>query len=142
MTALLVLALDGAAWAAVTVGAVLSAVAVVVTVFAIGARRQVERRVEALADQLDAPPAVDSGVDAALSRLHAAIDTSAFGAARRAEAVLVRALDAIPQGVVLYAPDGKQVVRNRAAAAFLDVRHGGPELDKVMWELLSPGFAG
>lgn len=142
MTGPLFLAVDGLVVGTVAVAAFAVGVAAFVVVATVQRRRRVEHRLEALADRLEAPPGLSGGVDGALARLHGAIDASAFGAARRAEAVLVRALDAIPQGVVLYTHDGKQAVRNRAAGAFLDVRHGGPVLDKVMWELLTPGFAG
>jgi two-component system sensor histidine kinase SenX3 len=125
-----------AAAALVVVSAVLSARA------RARAAHAVQRRLEDLADRIDARPAVGSGLGGQLDRLESAIDASAFGAARRAEAVLIRALDAIPQGVVLFARDGSQMVQNRAAVAFLDVRQGGPELDQTMWGLLRPGFAG
>ena len=139
----MILAMDGAAVVVIIVAVVTVAVAIAWAVYTvITTRAEVEQRVNDLADRLEAPMAVVPGVGGALDRLTGAVDKSAFGAAQRAEALLVRALDAIPQGVVLYAPDGKQLVRNRAAAAFLDVRHGGPELDKVMWELLTPGFTG
>ncbi len=116
--------------------------AAVIAISAARRRASIGRRIDELADRLDAPVAIMPGPEGSVQRLGAAIDQSAFGAARRVETLLEQALDSIPQGVVLYAPDGKQTVRNRAAAAFLDVRHGGPELDQVMWDLLTPGFTG
>ncbi|MEO9224455.1 MAG: ATP-binding protein [Acidimicrobiales bacterium] len=124
------------------VSVICAGVAALVAISAARRRARIARRIDELADRLDAPVAIMPGAEGSVQRLGTAIDQSAFVAARRVETLLGQALDSIPQGVVLYAPDGKQTVCNRAATAFLDVRHGGPELDQVMWDLLTPGFAG
>lgn len=64
---------------------------------------------------------------------------------RSAEALtehLVRALNAIPQGVVVTDADGEVVVRNDVAAHFAEGRHGEALVHAAVEELLAEALAG
>jgi len=55
---------------------------------------------------------------------------------------LERALDAIPQGVVIVDRDGAVIVRNRIAEAFADARHGDALVGAAIDALLGEALAG
>jgi len=106
-----------------------------------------------LRDRLDAlvarfgpePPAGPAAdLDDALTRLERVVDahfhTSAQTAA--ASARLVRALDVIPQGVVLADESGTVVFRNRAASDFFAARHGEALVEAAIDQLITAAAAG
>jgi len=55
---------------------------------------------------------------------------------------IVRGLDAVPQGIVLCDATGVEVVRNAAAATFLDARHADALVERAVEEELAAALAG
>ncbi|HEY5154342.1 MAG TPA: ATP-binding protein [Acidimicrobiales bacterium] len=55
---------------------------------------------------------------------------------------LLRALDAIPQGVLIADAHGKVVYRNRVAESFADARHSDALVEAAVGELLDEALAG
>ena len=62
--------------------------------------------------------------------------------ARQATTRLVRAIDAVPHGVVLWDDGGREVVRNAAAAAFVGARHGDALVESAVREGLRAALGG
>jgi two-component system sensor histidine kinase SenX3 len=57
-------------------------------------------------------------------------------------AMVSRALDGVPQGVVVCDEDGREVVRNAAAAAFTEARHAEALVERAVEEELLGALAG
>ena len=57
-------------------------------------------------------------------------------------AMVSRALDAVPQGVVVCDDDGREVVRNQAAAAFTEARHAEALVERAVEEELLGALGG
>jgi two-component system sensor histidine kinase SenX3 len=55
---------------------------------------------------------------------------------------LARALDAVPQGVVVWDEDGAEVTRNAAAAAYVGARHGEALVDSAVRDALRAALEG
>jgi two-component system sensor histidine kinase SenX3 len=110
------------------------------------ARRALVRRLDTAALRLeDNPPAVDPrGLEKTLARLERAVDRSVLrgGDAAVAEARLSRALEAIPQGVLICDDQGDVAYRNSAAAAFAGARHGDALVLAAIGELIQRALAG
>ncbi len=114
---------------------------------AVVARRRTERRVEVAAERLEralpdlgpgpggqpAPVRLERGVGAAAAGLDEARVT-----ARR----LAGALEAVPHGVVVCDPTGREVFRNQAAAGFAGSRHGAALVERAVQEQLRAARAG
>lgn len=104
--------------------AVVATVALVVSLMrGADTRRSLERRIEELGDAIE------------------------LGAAERADAAvaigrLERALQAIPQGVVVWDADGDEVFRNDVAAAFVGARHGEALVASAIAEQLEAALGG
>lgn len=114
---------------------------------AVAARRRVERRVEAAVDRLEgALPDLGRGpggqpapvrLERAAGAAAAALDEAHITARR-----LAGALEAVPHGVVVCDPAGREVFRNRAAAAFSGGRHGAALVERAVQEQLRAARAG
>jgi two-component system sensor histidine kinase SenX3 len=63
-------------------------------------------------------------------------------AAALASTRLVRSLDAVTHGIVVWDEDGREVVRNAAAAAFVGARHGDALVESAVHEGLRAALAG
>src|SRR5579872_2538831 len=91
-------------------------------------RRALQQRLSALASRLgaDAPEDDRTGVEPALHRLELVSDRAAEAVAEAsADAIrLRRALDNLPQGVIVCDEDGKVVFRNTRAVGLMGGRHG------------------
>jgi two-component system sensor histidine kinase SenX3 len=109
-------------------------------------RRALIRRVTTAALRLeDSPPALDhKGLDRNLARLERAIDRAVLRAndTERAGSRMQRAVEAIPQGVVMCDESGQVVYRNRTAASFLTGRHGEALVAAAIEELLAAAVDG
>ncbi|MGH9183391.1 MAG: sensor histidine kinase [Acidimicrobiales bacterium] len=129
------------------------AVAVAAVAVAVGgavARRAVRGRIDAAVVRLDTvvgpegAPAPGRSLDAALGCLERAADR-AVAAARDAlveVARLDRALEAIPQGVVICDEDGREVFRNWVAAGFAGARHSEALVEAAIQDGLGSALAG
>jgi len=78
-------------------------------------------------------------VDAAAER---ARSDGELAAAADLRSRLLRALDAIPQGVLIADVDGHVVYRNRVADTFADARHGDALVEAAVGELLAEAVSG
>ncbi|MCU1455091.1 MAG: Two-component sensor histidine kinase [Acidimicrobiales bacterium] len=80
----------------------------------------------------------------AVERLERAISQheTVAGRVRATEDRLVRALDVIPQGVVLADEDGQVVFRNQAASGFFAARHSEALVEAAIRELIDQAVAG
>jgi two-component system, OmpR family, sensor histidine kinase SenX3 len=106
-------------------------------------RTQQRERLDALRARFDdGPPSASP--EEALARLEAAVDAHlADEHADRATAdQLVRAIDVIPQGIVLADADGAVVFRNRAASGYFAARHSAALVESAIAELIAGAVAG
>src|SRR5262245_23707622 len=129
--------------------AIAVAVAVLVVIalfFWVRARRSVVRRVTDLALRLeDHPPATEHRtLDKNLTRLERAVDSAVLARtdATVAAGRLSRALEAIPQGVVICDDNGTVVFRNGVAAGFTAARHGDAIVAAAIEEMLHQAVDG
>jgi two-component system sensor histidine kinase SenX3 len=136
--------MNGAAIGAIAAGVVV--LLLVALFFAIRARRALVRRVTDLALRLeDHPPASESRtLDKNLTRLERAVDSAVL---KRTDATvaagrLSRALEAIPQGVVICDENGTVVFRNGVAAGFTGARHGDAIVAAAIEDMLSEAVDG
>jgi len=110
------------------------------------ARRALVRRiVDASLRIEDAPPPIEHRrLEANLGRLERAIDRAVLraGEVSVAEARLRRAMDAIPQGVVICDEAGAVVYRNRVASKFTSARHAEALVAAAVEEMLAGALAG
>jgi two-component system sensor histidine kinase SenX3 len=131
---------------AVGIGVAAGAVLLVLLVGWWRGRRSLLRRLTDAALRLEAsPPSIEHrGVDANLARLERAVDRAAL---RDTESTLMssrlqRALEVMPQGVVLCDETGEVVYRNSTAASFLPARHGDALVASAVDELLRRALEG
>jgi len=126
-------------------------IALVVVVLAVAAlwwrsRRALIRRLTNAALRLeDSPPPLEHrGLDANLARLERAIDRTVLRASETslAQSRLQRAVEAIPQGVVLCDEGGEVVFRNGTATSFLSARHSEALVAAAIEELLGAALEG
>jgi two-component system sensor histidine kinase SenX3 len=107
-------------------------------------QRRVARRLLDAGERL-APGLVasGSGLGVAASMVERAVDRTLLrgGEGDAAEARLVAALDAIPQGVVLFDVAGHVVFRNGTAASYHDGRHGDALVDEAVAEVAEDALA-
>ena len=75
-------------------------------------------------------------------RASSAADAASAAACSAGVARLERALEAIPQGVVVCDADGNEVFRNGAAAAFAGARHADALVERAIGDHLSSALAG
>jgi len=130
----------------VLVVAVLAVVlGLVVAVASAASRRAVRRRIDQAALRLDAHATGDvRGLEGALARLDRAVDHAAL----RVDAALddvarsTWALEAIPQGVVIWDEAGDEVYRNAIATAFIGARHAEVLVEQAIREALALALAG
>ena len=89
-------------------------------------------------------PIEHRGLDANLGRLERAVDRAALRANEMsvAEARLQRAMEAIPQGVVICDETGDVVYRNRVASKFRSARHGEALVAAAVEDLLAGALGG
>ncbi|MGI8664000.1 MAG: sensor histidine kinase [Acidimicrobiales bacterium] len=110
------------------------------------ARRALVRRVVNAALRIEtSPPVVEHRrLDTNLARLERAIDNAVLrgGDANVAEARLAKALDVIPQGVVIADEHGDVTYRNDAAAQFSQARHGEALVAAAISDLLESAIEG
>jgi len=110
------------------------------------ARRGLVRRLSSAALRLeDQPPLVESKrLEATVGRLERAVDRAVarVGDASVAAGRLGRALEAIPQGVVICDEQGDIVYRNEVAAAFSSARHGEALVAPALADLLRDALDG
>ncbi len=110
------------------------------------ARRALVRRIVNASLRIEEhPPALEHrGLDVNLTRLERAIDSAVLrgGDANVAEARLAKALEAIPQGVVLADEHGDIVYRNAEADQFSSARHGAALVSAAIDELLDGAIDG
>jgi two-component system sensor histidine kinase SenX3 len=102
-------------------------------------RRSVRQRVDLAATRLGGPARTESrGLEAALARLDQAVDHAALqvDAALDDVARSTWALEAIPQGIVIWDESGDEVYRNAMAAAFTDARHAEVLVEQAIREAL------
>ena len=110
------------------------------------ARRALARRLVTAALRLEDTPSGPErrGIDRNVSRLERAIDRAVLKASETslAEARLLHAVEAIPQGVVICDEGGEVVYRNRVAAAFTAGRHTEALVAAAINELLAEALEG
>ncbi len=136
--------IDSAALWSVLAGAGL--VVAIIAVIAWRRRRALLRRVVNAALRLEehTPVTEQRSLEANLARLERAVDR---GVLRAGEAMLVgqrlgRALEAIPQGVVLSDEQGQVLFRNGPARVFSAARHGEALVTAAIAEMLDEALAG
>ncbi len=125
-------------------GAVVAAALIAVVVAAAlgrrSGRRGLEQRLSALSSRLgiDAPQQNPAGIEPALHHLELVTDRAAEAVAESsADAMrLRRALDTLPQGVIVCDEEGKVVFRNARAAGLMDGRHGDALAAQAVVDLL------
>jgi len=110
------------------------------------ARRALVRRLMTAALRLeDAPPAIEHrSLDKNLGRLERAIDRAVLRGTETSLAAsrLARAIEAIPQGVVVCDETGAITYRNDAASAFVGARAGEALVAAAVEELLAAALEG
>lgn len=127
--------------AAVGVLAAALAIALVLTHLS---QQRVARRLREAGERL-APGLVASGTGLAVaaSVVERAVDRTLLqgGEGHAAESRLAAALDAIPQGVVLFDTAGEVVLRNSTAASYHDGRHGDALVDEAVADVAVDALA-
>src|SRR5688500_887623 len=106
--------------------------------------RSLRRRLAVLAARVDDRGLVSSTADASLARIERAIDghLGLVDEGRREVARAWRALNGIPQGVVLCDDEGHEVFRNEMAHAFVDARHAEALVEQAVQEQLRAALVG
>lgn len=105
----------------------------------------VRARLDVLRGRLDGPvPTPSRSVADATDRLVLAFDRylARQDEPRRTASQLVRALDVVPQGIVLADPSGEVAFRNRAASGFVDARHSEALVESALSELIDGAVRG
>lgn len=105
----------------------------------------VRARLDALRGRLDGPvPTPSRSAADATDRLVLAFDRylARQDEPRRTADQLVRALDVVPQGIVLADPSGEVAFRNRAASGFVDARHSEALVESALSELIDGAVHG
>jgi two-component system, OmpR family, sensor histidine kinase SenX3 len=133
--------------ALVVVGLLVAVVIVVAVVAVVDDRRRVTRALDAVTARLTSGGGAEPGssrLSAALSRLDAAVDEAEQLAAEAADghARFQRALNAIPQGVLVADEQGEVVFRNGVAQTFSSARHADALAEAAITELIEQAIAG
>jgi two-component system sensor histidine kinase SenX3 len=130
---------------ALAVAAVLAAVALGAVAALAVERQRVAGRLRSAAQRL-APDVVATGkgLAEATSIVERVVDRALLegGAASIAEERLTRALEVIPQGVVVFDDNGAIVFRNEVAASYLTARHGELLVEEAIADLAAAITAG
>jgi two-component system sensor histidine kinase SenX3 len=115
-----------------------AAVAVAVVLGRRAGRRSLQQRLTALASRLGTVPAEDSTVEAVLTHLEKTTgEASEAVTEASADAIRLRkALDTLPQGVVVCDETGAVAFRNARAEAMVAARHGDALATEAVTELL------
>lgn len=108
-------------------------------------RRSLEQRLTALATRMgvDIPEDEPGGVEAALTHLEQVTDRAAEAVAEASsDAIrLRRALDTMPQGVIVCDENGEVVFRNARAAGLMGGRHGDALAAQAVVDLLASAWS-
>ncbi len=127
-------------------GGVLLLVLLILGVRAISRRRGLRQRLVAVAARLGDDPtlAERASTEEALGQLERAADNAATAVAESSSDAmrLRRALDAMPQGVVVCNDAGEIVYRNARAVALMGARHADALAAQVVEELLTATWSG
>ena len=122
---------------------VIGAVAVIAVVAAArlgrrAGRRSLQQRLTALANRLGAVPPDDGGVEPVLSHLEKVTGEAAEAVSEASsDAIrLRRALDTLPQGVIVCDENGEIAFQNARAVALMSNRHGDALAAQAVTELL------
>ena len=101
-------------------------------------RRSLQQRLTALSNRLGVEPPDEGGVEPVLSHLEKATGEAAEAVTESsADAIrLRRALDTLPQGVIVCDENGEVVFRNARALALMNNRHGDALAAQAVTELL------
>jgi two-component system sensor histidine kinase SenX3 len=113
--------------------------AVALTLVTLAGRRSIRQRIDLAATRLRGPEATDSrSLEAALARLDHAVDHAALqvDAALDDVARSTWALEAVPQGIVIWDESGAEVYRNGMATAFTGARHAEALVEQAIREAL------
>jgi two-component system sensor histidine kinase SenX3 len=108
-------------------------------------RSELRDRLDALSARFAVDPTRPSAsIEEAAERLSVAMGTFFVedAAARATTDQLVRAIDVIPQGIVLADVDGNVVFRNRAASGFFAARHSAALVESAIAELIATAVGG
>ena len=118
--------------------AVLVVVLVVALVLVLVQQRHLSRRLLAAGSRLD-PDVVATGTGRAeaTSVVERVVDRALVAGDDQsvAEARLTAALRMLPQGVVLFEPDGSLLFRNKVAKSYLSARHGDALVEEAIYEV-------
>lgn len=122
---------------------VIIAVAVIAVVVAVqlgrrAGRRSLQQRLTALANRLGAEPPDEGGMEPVLSHLEKLTGEAAEAVSEASsDAIrLRRALDTLPQGVIVCDENGEVGFRNARAGALMNNRHGAALAAQAVTELL------
>ena len=130
----------------VLAAALVAAVLVAGGAFVLAERRSLRRRLTSIAARLDGRSPQDGGrrLEDAVHRLESAteIANERVGEAQAGVDRLYRALDAVPQGVVLCDDRGEVVYRNGLAAEFAGARHADVLVEQEIAQLLAGALGG
>jgi two-component system sensor histidine kinase SenX3 len=128
---------------------VVAVIAVVVAIAAVVGsavrRRAVRQRIDLAAARLGGHDTSErGGLEGALARLDQAVDHAALrvDAALDDVARATWALEAIPQGIVIWDESGDEVYRNAMANAFIGARHAEVLVEQAIREALAIALAG
>jgi len=121
-------------------------VVVVAVVVSAVARSRAVARLEAAAQRLDpsSPSPVQPGIGPQVGRVEKAAEAALASSEREAQVGrrLARAIDAIPQGIVICDAAGKVVFRNEVGEQFSSARHGEALVAAAIDDLLTQARAG
>jgi len=124
----------------VTVVVVVGLIVATALITARQGRRSLRQRLQALASRLgsDAPRKESPDLEEVLVHLERATDraTEAVAEASSEAIRLRRALDALPQAVLVTDERGETVFRNSKAVALIGSRHGDALAAQAVWRLL------
>ena len=118
--------------------AVLVVVLVVALVLVLVQQRHLSRRLLAAGSRLDPDVvATGTGLAEATSVVERVVDRALVAGDDQsvAEARLTAALRMLPQGVVLFEPDGSILFRNKVAKSYLSARHGDALVEEAIYEV-------
>src|SRR5690606_41901559 len=104
----------------------------------LGPRRDVPRRLLAAGSRFaPALVATGTGLAEATSVVGRVVDRALVAGDDQsvAEARLTAALRMLPQGVVLFGPDGSILFRNKVAKSYLSARHGDALVEEAIYEV-------
>ncbi len=105
-------------------------------------RRALQQRLVALSNRLGVEPPDEGGIEPVLSHLEQVTGEAAEAVTESSsDAIrLRRALDTLPQGVIVCDENGDVVFRNARANALMDSRHGDALAAQAVTELLEDAW--